>query len=350
MSFEELNSGNFSKSIFIAEAGINHDGDIEKAKLMIDAAASANADYVKFQSFKAKKLVTPNALTSSYIDNGSKTGESFRDVLKRLELSEEAHYELKSYCDKKNIKFLSTAFHKESLDFLVDLGIDLVKVASGDVTNLPLLKHMARTGLPIVMSTGMATLGEIEEALATITNEGNNNIFLLHCISWYPAEIETTNLRYMETLKNAFGYPVGYSDHTLGINMSLAARAMGAVILEKHFTLDSKDFGPDHAASIEPNDLANLLTGIREIELGLGSTVRNFGEKELGQRKVHRRSIVVSKKVNKGDVFGEDNLTIKRPGIGIKPKHLEAILGKEANNDIEPEELLKWDDIVNTKE
>ncbi|SVE19806.1 uncharacterized protein METZ01_LOCUS472660, partial [marine metagenome] len=240
---------NIVPSIFIAEAGINHDGSLEKAKQMVDIAVEANADYVKFQSFKADKLVTAQALTSSYIDKGSHSGESFRDLLARLELNEQSHRELKNYCDEKGIKFLSTAFDNDSFDFLLELGIDTVKVASGCLTNLPLLRYMAKSQLPMIVSTGMATLGEIEDAIEAIEETGNNNITLLHCISWYPADFETTNLLFMMTLKEAFGYPVGYSDHTLGINMSIAARALGATILEKHFTLEKEDFGPDHSAS-----------------------------------------------------------------------------------------------------
>ena len=334
------------KSIFIAEAGINHDGDIEKAKKMIDVAAEANADYVKFQSFKAKKLVTLNSLTSSYIDKGSHVGESFQDLLKRLELSEESHKELKLYCDQKEIKFLSTAFDSESFDFLLELGIDLVKVASGDVTNLPLIKYMAKAQLPMVISTGMATLGEKEEAVATVESTGNRNITLLHCISWYPARVETTNLLFMHTLEKAFGYPVGYSDHTLGINMSIAARALGAKVLEKHFTLEKDDFGPDHSASVEPDELKILVSGIREVEDGLGTSRRVFCKEELGQRKVHRRSIVVKKEIKSGEILTEENLIIKRPGTGIKPKYLDKILGKKANSDYQMDTLLKWKDIV----
>lgn len=334
------------KAIFIAEAGINHDGDIIKAKRMIDAAVAAKADYCKFQSFKANKLVTPNALTSSYIDKGSHKGESFRDLLGRLELSEKDHYVLKDYCDENGIKFLSTPFDEDSFDFLLKLGMDVVKVASGNLTNIPLIKHMAASGLPMYVSTGMASLSDIEDAIEAISKEGNNQILLFHCISWYPAEIETSNLRFMQTLKSAFNYPVGYSDHTLGINMTIAARAMGAVALEKHFTLDSTEFGPDHAASIEPNEMISLVNGIREVERGLGVSNRVFGEKELNQRRVHRTSIVVNAPIKKGDIFSKENLTIKRPGIGIKPKYLEQILGKESNKDISKENLLSWQDII----
>lgn len=346
MNYDELIKNKNSKAIFIAEAGINHDGDISKAKKMIDVAVQAGADYVKFQSFKAKKLVTPDALTSTYIDEGSHTGESFQDLLQRLELNEDDHHELKNYCDNKNIKFLSTAFDEDSFDFLISLGVDIVKVASGDVTNLPLLKYMAKSGLPMIMSTGMATLGEIEEAINAIVSEGNTNIILLHCISWYPAEISTTNLRFMETLRHAFPYPIGYSDHTLGINMSIAARALGAVVLEKHFTMDKTEFGPDHAASIEPDELKNLVTGLREVEAGLGSTNRVFCEKEISQRKVHRRSIIVSKRIESGETLTLDNLAIKRPGIGIKPKHIDKILGKKVRKSCDAESLLEWSNIV----
>ena len=346
IDYEYLKNTDNPKSILIAEAGINHDGDLDKAKKMVDVAVEAGADYVKFQSFKAKKLVTSNALTSSYIDEGSHYGESFQDLLTRLELSEVAHRELKAYCDIKNIKFLSTAFDNDSFDFLLDLGIDVVKVASGDVTNLPLLNHMAKANLPIIMSTGMATLGEIEEAIETIELAGNKNIILLHCISWYPADIETTNLRFMNTLKLAFGYPVGYSDHTLGINMSIAARALGATVLEKHFTLEVGDFGPDHSASVDPKELKSLVTGIREVEAGLGTTKRIFEEKEKGQRRVHRRSIVIGIEVQSGEVFTRNNLVIKRPGIGIKPKYLNFILGKKSKINYKPDELLSWENVV----
>ncbi|HIA11459.1 MAG TPA: N-acetylneuraminate synthase [Flavobacteriales bacterium] len=342
--YEELKQPD-PRALFIAEAGINHDGDIQKAKKMVDAAAEANADYCKFQSFKAKKLVTPDALTSTYIDKGSHKGESFRDLLKRLELSEDDHQELKEYCDSRNIKFLSTAFDQDSFDFLLELDIDMVKVASGNLTNIPLIRHMAASGLPMFMSTGMATLGEIETALEAMIKEGNDKILLFHCISWYPAEIETTNLRYMETLKSAFGYPVGYSDHTLGINMTIAARAMGAVALEKHFTLDSTEFGPDHEASIEPLEMKSMVKGIREVEAGFGSFKRQFFEKEIGQRKVHRTSIVVSQPIAKGETFTKENLTIKRPGIGIMPKNWDKVLGKKALTDLTPETLLSWSEI-----
>ena len=334
-----------TKAIVIAEAGINHDGDVKKAKEMVKVASEAGATYCKFQSFSGKKLVTPNAPTSTYIDQGSKNGESFRDLLMRLELSEKDHLELKETCDQNGIKFLSTPFDEQSFNFLVGLGIDVVKVASGNLTNIPLISHMASAGLPMIISTGMATLGEIEECIEAINKEGNNEIILLHCISWYPAEIETTNLLYMNTLKTAFGFPVGYSDHTLGINMTIAARALGATVLEKHFTLNKNEFGPDHSASIEPTELIQLVRGIREVEKGIGVSKRVFSEKELGQRAVHRTSIVASTSIMSGEYFTKNNITIKRPGTGIKPKHFNNIVGRKAKLSIKEDDLLSWDAI-----
>ena len=346
MNYDELAEQSDQKAVFIAEAGINHDSNIEVAKKMVDAAVNAGSDYVKFQSFKADKLVTPDALTSTYIDKGSHKGESFRDLLNRLELSKEDHYELKQYCDSKNIRFLSTAFDAESFDFLLELGIDVIKIASGDLTNIPFLRHMAATKLPIILSTGMGTLADIEEAVEAInTKENNSKIVLMHCISWYPAEIATSNLRFMETLKKAFGFPVGYSDHTLGINVSVAARAMGAAVLEKHFTLDSKQFGPDHAASVEPDELVALVTGIRQVEAAFGTSVRQFCEKELSQRKVHRRSIVTKKPIKHGELLTSENMMIKRPGIGLKPKHWDDIIGKKSKRSLMSNELITWADI-----
>ena len=334
------------KAIIIAEAGINHDGDIEKALRMIDVAAEAGADYVKFQSFQAQKLVTPDALTSSYIKEGSNEGESFEDLLRRLQLSPEDHVTLKEYCDKQGIKFLSTAFDEESFDFLLQFDPGVVKVASGDLTNLPFLATIAKAGLPMIVSTGMASLGEIEDAVKTIENEGNQQIVLLHCISWYPAAIDTTNLRYLKTLEMAFPYPVGYSDHTLGITMPIAARALGATVLEKHFTLDKTDFGPDHAASIEPDELIAMVRSVREVEEGLGTSSRQFGDKEIGQRDVHRRSIVMANDLDVGTVIGKDHLAIKRPGTGIPPKDMDKVIGKKITRAYKKDELLDFNDLA----
>ena len=342
MDFTEYMNSDYKRSLFIAEAGINHDGSLEKAKRLVDVAKDAGADYVKFQTFDAKKLVTSNALTSTYIDAGSNPGESFRSLLTRLQLSEDDHIELLKYCRQSGINFLSTAFDEESFDKLTKLGIDVVKVASGDLTNIPLLKHMAQSGLPIILSTGMATLGEIEEALNALNKLSANKIYLMHCVSWYPASIDSINLLYIETLKKAFGLPVGFSDHTIGQSASLAARALGAVFFEKHFTLNVNDFGPDHSASIDPVGLKFLLQSIREVELALGTSVRTYTKEEWGQRLVHRKSIVANCDIVSGQKITADMLTLKRPGTGISPKYIEAIIGSIACQPCAVDEVLTW--------
>ena len=342
MDFTEYMNSDYKRSLFIAEAGINHDGSLEKAKRLVDVAKGAGADYVKFQTFDAKKLVTSNALTSTYIDAGSNPGESFRSLLTRLQLSEDDHIELLKYCRQSGINFLSTAFDEESFDKLTQLGIDVVKVASGDLTNIPLLKHMAQSGLPIILSTGMATLGEIEEALNALNQLSANKIYLMHCVSWYPASIDSINLLYIETLKKAFGLPVGFSDHTIGQSASLAARALGAVFFEKHFTLNVNDFGPDHSASIDPVGLKFLLQSIREVELALGTSVRTYTKEEWGQRLVHRKSIVANCDIVSGQKITADMLTLKRPGTGISPKYIEAIIGSIACQPCAVDEVLTW--------
>jgi sialic acid synthase SpsE len=342
MNFSEFMKSDFKRSLFIAEAGINHDGSLEKAKRLVDIAKAAGADYVKFQSFNANKLVTADALTSTYIDAGSRPGENFRSLLARLQLSEGDHVELLNYCRELKINFLSTAFDEESFDGLLNLGIDVVKVASGDLTNLPLLRHMAQSQLPIVLSTGMANLGEIEEALNALNKLPSNKIYLMHCVSWYPAALESINLLYIETLKKAFGLPVGFSDHTIGQSASLAARALGAVFFEKHFTVNTADFGPDHSASISPEGLKNLIYSIREVEMALGKSVRTFSKEEWGQRLVHRKSIVACCDILSGQKISSDMLTLKRPGTGIQPKYLEAVIGSTICRSIKADEVLTW--------
>jgi sialic acid synthase SpsE len=342
MNFTEFLNSDYSRSLFIAEAGINHDGSLEKAKRLVDIAKEAGADYVKFQSFDAKKLVTSNALTSTYIDAGSNPGESFRSLLTRLQLSDSDHVELLSYCRESGINFLSTAFDEESFDNLVDLGIDVVKVASGDLTNIPLLKHMSQSRLPIILSTGMATLGEIEDALNALNKLGDNKIFLMHCVSWYPASVDSINLLYIETLKKAFGLPVGFSDHTIGQSASLAARALGAVFFEKHFTVNVNDFGPDHSASIDPEGLKFLIESIREVESALGTSVRTYTSEEWGQRLVHRKSVVATREILSGQKITADMLTLKRPGTGIPPKYIDALVGSTVCQSCGADEVLTW--------
>ena len=346
MNYESLSKSSELKAVFIAEAGINHDGSLEKAKQMVDTAVKAGAGYVKFQSFKADKIVIKgDAPMSSYHDKGRQKKESFYSLLKRLELTKENHLILKEYCDKRKIKFLSTAFDEDSFDLLLSLKPDMVKVASGELTNIPLLRHMAGAQLPMIVSTGMATLGEIEDAVGAIMKEGNDRIVLMHCLSWYPSEISMTNLKYMDTLRKAFGFPVGYSDHTLGINMSIAARALGAVMLEKHFTLKQDDFGCDHEASINPEELCALVRGIRQVESGLGNGVREFHEKEWGQRRVHRRSVVLNQAVKPGQALTAKYLTTKRPGTGIMPKYINDVVGKKARRALPQDHVLAWSDL-----
>ena len=339
-----------NKTLIIAEAGINHDGDFEAAKKHVDAAVAAGANFVKFQSFVAEELVLPEADRSTYIIEGSHEGESFRDLLKRLELNRDQQRALNEYCKERGIKFLSTAFDLASLDFLCDeLECEVIKVASADLTNLRFLRHCATKGLPVILSTGMADLPEIDEALETLQTAGAQELCILHCVSWYPSEFEMINLRAMHTIRDRYGLPVGYSDHSLGTTIPAAAVAMGARCIEKHFTLDPTAFGPDHAASLSPDELIEMVARIREVEVALGTGAlgpQDILPIELDQRNVHRRSVVTTKAVQKGEVFTEENLGIKRPGSGIQPRELDFVLGKTAARDIQSEVLLERDDIA----
>lgn len=333
-----------AKPFLIAEAGINHDGDFDRACKLVDIASNSGAEYVKFQSFNASKLVSSRFNeTSSYIDSGKLMEESFQDLLKRLELSFDSTTKLRDYCDQSNIGFLSTPFDVESLKLLINLGVDYIKVASADLTNLQLLSSINKTCKPVILSTGMGTLGDIEMALDRLDS---CDVTLMHCISWYPAEIETTNLLYMQTLKHAFNLPVGYSDHTLGIEASLASVALGSACLEKHFTDDINAFGPDHAASISPNELRSLVVGIDRVYRCLGSTKRQFCDKEIDQKRVHRRSLVAMCDIKKGDMLSDLNLTAKRPGTGLEPKMLDIVKGAIARRDILSDEQISMSDLL----
>jgi N-acetylneuraminate synthase/N,N'-diacetyllegionaminate synthase len=328
----------------IAEAGVNHDGDIEKAKKMIDVAVEANADVIKFQTFTGEKLASKDAFLATYHKKGAVSeNETLKQLLKRLELNFDQHKELFNYARKKGIMFMSTPFDEESADFLVDLGVNIIKVASFDVTHLPLLKHIAEKQLPIILSTGLSTMGEIEDAVKTIKESGNDKLILLHCISHYPIEAKDSNLRVINTLKQAFQVPVGYSDHTKGIEISLASVAMGACVLEKHFTLDPNAWGVDHDASISPDELKKLVEGVRNIEVAFGSSVREIPEIEKEIRKVHRVSIVSKVDIPKGTIITKDMLAIKKPGTGIPPKNIDLIIGKVSKVDIEADRLIKWE-------
>jgi len=354
-------------TLIIAEAGVNHNGDMKLAKRLIDVAAKAGADIVKFQTFKAKKLAAVSADQAEYQAKNTGKAESQLEMLKRLELKYDDHFILADYCKNKEILFLSTAFDEDSLAFLVDeLDQKLLKIPSGEITNAPLLLAHARTGLDIILSTGMATLSEIEIALGILafgfcnnaeeapsienfekayySDEGkaylNNKVSILHCTTEYPAPLVDINLRAMETIEYAFKLPVGYSDHSEGIIVPLVAVSKGAKILEKHFTLDQNMDGPDHKASLEPKDLEKMISQIRQIEVINGDGVKGPRPSEIKNKSIARKSIVAACPVQKGEIFTEDNLAIKRPGNGISPINYWDVIGKQAIKDFEEDELI----------
>ena len=326
--------------LIIAEAGVNHNGSVDNAKSMIDAAADAGADIIKFQTFKSEKLVTKDASKASYQEENTGNNDSQLSMLKKLELSESDHIELKNYCQKRGIEFLSTPFDMESIDYLNELGISLWKIPSGEITNYPYLAKIASTGKPIIMSTGMSTIEEIEDAMRVLRDNGAKSISLLHCNTQYPTPFTDVNLNVMNTLKESFDVEVGYSDHTLGIEVPIAAVAMGASIIEKHFTLDRNMQGPDHKASLEPQELKTMVDSIRNIEMALGECEKKPTSSELENRNVARKSIVARKEIKKGDIFTEENITTKRPGTGISPRRWNEVIGKVATKDYLEDELI----------
>lgn len=329
--------------LIIAEAGVNHNGNIDLAKELIDAAADAGVDYVKFQTFNSKKLVSKNAQKADYQkENTKEVGETQLKMLQKLELSKENHLVLIEYCKSKNIKFLSTAFDLDSVDFLEELNIDLWKVPSGEITNLPYLRKIGALGKPIIISTGMADMNEIEAAINAVVDVGAapENLTVLHCNTEYPTPMGDVNLRAMNSIKDKFNVPVGYSDHTLGIEIPIAAVAMGAEVIEKHFTLDKTMDGPDHKASLEPQELKAMVSAIRNIENAMGDGVKSPSASEQKNKTIVRKSIVAGKKIIKGDIFSEENITVKRPGNGISPMQWDAIIGKTASRGYEKDELI----------
>lgn len=331
------------KVFIIAEAGVNHNGSIEIAKKLIDVAAEAKVDAVKFQTFKTELSITKDAKKADYqVANTQNSGESQFDMVKKLELSEDVHRELISYCKEKGVMFFSTAFDHHSIDFLDSLGLDIFKIPSGEITNLPYLQHIGRLRKKIILSTGMATLGEIESALSVLMSSGTprENITILHANTEYPTPIEDVNLKAMLTIGQAFNTNYGYSDHTLGIEVPTAAVALGATVIEKHFTLDRNMEGPDHAASLEPDELYAMVSSIRNIEKALGSSIKQPSPSESKNMAVARKSIVAKTAVKKGEVFTEHNLTIKRPGTGISPMRWNEILGSIALKDYKEDELI----------
>lgn len=331
------------KVIIIAEAGVNHNGDLTRAKELIDAAAEAQVDYVKFQTFIADKIVTKTAKRAKYQDQNTGDGDSQYEMLKKLELSHENHQELKSYATKRGVKFLSTAFDLESLDYLKEIGIDLAKIPSGEITNYPYLKKLAGLFPKIVMSTGMANMQEIKDAFRVLINNGakQENISILHCNTEYPTPMIDVNLKAMKHIQDELGVSVGYSDHTLGIEVPIAAVALGAVLIEKHFTLDRNLPGPDHKASLEPLELKAMVTAIRNIEKAIGgSGKKEPSASELKNKEIVRKSIVASRAIAKGEVFREENITIKRPGTGLSPMLYEKVIGTPAIRNFDVDQLI----------
>ena len=330
----------------IAEAGVNHNGDVRLAKKLIDVSKDAGADAVKFQAFKTEKVVTKYAGKAKYQKEITALSESQYNMIRKLELKDEEFKELFNYAEKNNIIFLSSAFDKDSVDLLDDLGVPAFKVASGEITDFPLLKYIAEKKKPIVLSTGMSTLDEIEDALEVIREKGVEDVVLLHCVTSYPAKIDDAKLRVMGTLRHRFNLPVGFSDHTLGITIPIAAAALGAVLIEKHFTLDRSLPGPDHKASLEPDQLKDMIKAIRDVEKALGDGIKKPTEDEERIKKVVRRSIVAKVRIPKGTIITEDMLDLKRPGVGIEPKYLNDVIGKRTKKDIKPDELITFEKLV----
>lgn len=337
--------GNNEPCFIIAEAGVNHNGDVNLAKKLIEVAEEAGADAVKLQTFKAEEMATKNAEKAAYQKEITGTQESQYEMLKKLELSEEEHVELKRYADEQGILLLSTPYDNRSVDFLVELGVPALKVSSADITSLPLLYHIASKGLPIILSTGMSTLGEVEEAIEVIANSGNQQIILLHCVSCYPTKIEDMNLRAMETLRCVFNLPVGLSDHSIGITVPIAAAALGACIIEKHFTLDKNLPGPDHRASLEPKELKQMVKAIRDVQKAMGDGIKKPTMEEEENKKVVRRGIVALTDILQGTTLTVEMLDIKRPVAGIEAKHLATVVGKKVRKDIAKDSPLTWDKI-----
>ena len=331
--------------LIIAEAGVNHNGNITTAKEMIRVAAKSGADYVKFQTFKAERLATPTSMVAQYQRKTEGLDYLQFQLLKNLELSESAHFELEKSCKELDIKFLSTAFDIESADFLFGMGQDIFKIPSGEITNLPYLRHIASFSKEIILSTGASNLKEIDAALVELTNAGAKleKITVLHCTSAYPARMSEVNLNAMLNISREFSVKIGYSDHTLGIEVAIAAAALGATIIEKHFTLNKDMEGPDHKASLEPSELNEMIRSIRNIEVALGNGVKLPTSGELENIEFMRKSIVAKLAVKQGEIFTSENLTCKRPSHGISPMNWDKVVGRVAKRDYAPDEMIQID-------
>lgn len=332
-----------TRTLIIAEAGVNHNGDLKLAKRLIDVAAEAGADCVKFQTFRADRQVTRVAQKADYQLKATDSAESQHGMLRRLELSIEMHQELVAHCALRNICFLSTGFDVESIDLLRNLGQTLFKIPSGEITNLPYLRHVGQLGGDVILSTGMATLGEIEAAIEVLEQAGTprTRLTVLHCTTEYPTPMNEVNLRAMQGIRAAFGVAVGYSDHTPGIEVAIAAVAMAASVIEKHFTVDRDLPGPDHKASLEPEELKAMVAAIRNIEVALGDGIKRLTPSEAKNKPIARKSLVAKQKITAGDVFSEQNLTAKRPGTGISPMRWDEVIGRIAPRDFADDELIE---------
>lgn len=334
-----------SQVIIIAEAGVNHNGSLEKAFQLVDAAVEAGVDYVKFQTFKAENLVSNKANKAEYQKNNTNNHtETQLEMLQKLELSHEDHQRLIDYCNSKSIKFFSTAFDLDSLEYLSTVGMDMVKIPSGEITNLPYLRRAASLFSKVILSTGMATVADIKDALDVFLKTGisEDDIVILHCNTEYPTPMHDVNLKAMLHIQNEFGTAIGYSDHTLGIEVPIAAVSLGAVMIEKHFTLDKTMDGPDHKASLDPQELKAMVVGIRNIELAMkGTGLKEPSESEKKNMAIARKSIIAKKYIKVGDVFSEENLTAKRPGTGISPMRWDEVIGKIAQKDFIEDDLIE---------
>lgn len=329
-----------AKTFIIAEAGVNHNGDILLAKKMIDTASEAGADAVKFQTFQVEKLVSKEAKKAQYQLENTGNTETQYEMLKKLELDKETHVELMKYAEDKNIMFLSTPFDIDSIKLLMELGIEIIKIPSGEITNLPYLREVAKYKKKVILSTGMSNMQEVKDAVEILRKYGTEDITLLHCNTQYPTPMEDVNLRAMATMEKELGLPVGYSDHTKSIEVPIAAVAMGAVVIEKHFTLDKEMDGPDHKASLEPDELMAMVQSIRNIEKALGTGDKHISESEKDNISIVRKSIVAACKIEKGEAFTEKNLTVKRSGNGISPMKWDEVIGQVANRTYETDEMI----------
>ena len=334
-----------SQTLIIAEAGVNHNGSLSIAKKLIDVSVKAGADAIKFQTFKADLLVSRFAKKSDYQERTTSKLESAYEMLENLELSEEQHVKLIKYANKKGILFLSTPFDEQSVDLLIKYKIPILKISSGDITNLPFLQYLASKNKPIILSTGRSTIKEVKEAVTTILKTGNTKLSLLHCVSNYPASFNSLNLRAIETLKKEFDLPVGFSDHTLGIEASVAAVALGAEIIEKHFTINKNLTGPDHRASLDPSELEKLVESVRNIEQALGDGIKRPAKSERCGTQLIRKGLTAKTDIKKGTILTNEMIVLKRPAKGIEPKCLDKVLGQRVLKNIRQDMPIQWDAI-----